>query len=157
MQSNPDLRPNLAWLYFVLGLEIVLLAFFATLGIFTLLYDVHHALHLLLYGLHAPLMVMIFELLRKYAEYREESAKPLTAARRFESMARIIGAFVILVTDLFSLSITTILRHEYHSHAVSIASIVFWSVISFSTLAFLIAASVWDVTLLRGQDYRKLK
>jgi hypothetical protein len=131
--------------------------FFAALGVFTVLEDRDHALHLLLYGVHAPLMGAIFELLRKYAEYREDGGKSLTLARRIESVGRIIGAFLILVTDLFSLSLTTILRFEYHSYSIAIASIVFWSIISFSTLAFLIVASVWDITLLRGQDYHKSK
>lgn len=150
-----DIRPNLAWLYFIFALEIGLLLFFAVLGIFTQLYDIEHVTHLLFYSAHAPLMIAIFELLRKYSEYREESSKPLTVERRFESIARIVGAFVILITDLFSLSTTAILRHEYHSYTIAVVTIVFWSLISFSTLAFLIAASVWDITLLRGLDYRK--
>ena len=156
MQST-DLRPNLAWLYFVVALEITLLLFFAVLAIFTMLHDIEHSLHLLFYIGHAPLMWVIFEMLRKYAEYHEDGSKPVSAARRIESIGRIIGGFVILLTDLISLSVTAILRHEYHSHAVAIASIIFWSAVSFSTLAFLIAASIWDITLLRGQGYRKVK
>lgn len=121
-------------LYFVLFLEAALLLFFIGLGVATLLLDKHEIVPLLLFMGHVILFLDAFHLLRKY---RSSLHKGITADRSLENISRVIGGFLVLVFDLFSLILAVLDKDDYHNHAVWISTLVFWSSAALSSIVYM--------------------
>lgn len=121
-------------LYFVLFLEAALVLYFIGLGVTTLILDKHQLVFLLLFLGHVILFLDAFHLLRKY---RSSLHKPVNKDHSIENTSRIIGGFLVLVFDLFSLILTAVDMEEYHSRPVWIATLVFWILAAISSIVYM--------------------
>lgn len=122
-------------IYFILFVEGLLTLYFIALGAATFVLDREQRIPLLLFVGHVVIFLDAFKLLRKY---RSGSLhKPLNPDRSIENIGRSLGGFLVLVFDLFSLILAASDQDEYHSFGVWVATIVFWSLASVSTIGFL--------------------
>ena len=132
--SNPEEEGKSA-LYFILALEIILVLYFIGLAVATYILDHFQRIPILLFSVHIVIFLEAFKLIRKY---RNGSLhKSLNTDRSIENIGRSIGGFLILLFDLFSLVLVSVDETEYHSFAVWVATIVFWSLAALSSISFI--------------------
>lgn len=122
-------------IYFVLFLESALLLYFIGLGAATFVLDHEQRIPLLLFTIHFVLFDKAFELLRKYR--KGAMHKPINPDRGIENIGRSLGGCLVLVADVFSLTLTIVDQVDYHDFTVWVFTIVFWSLAALSTVGFI--------------------
>ena len=77
--------------------------------------------------------------------------------RSIENTSRIIGGFLVLVFDLFSLILAVVDMDEYHSRPVWIATLVFWILAAISSIVYMGVAVAYGTHQQQHEHTAKLK
>lgn len=140
-RHRPDNEAGEGWLNAIYALEVLQVLFFIALGIATLVLDLHQIYALLFYTVHLFLFDRIFELFRLY--WTREQHKPYSRVRALENLGRSTGAFLLLIGDVFSLTAVILERSAFLNDSLWIATVVFWSIATLSTVSFLGVTAVY--------------